>query len=418
MRALIEQFRSSPPKEKAFVVLLAAASAWLFAYHIVHKPFAVEGVDFVKHYEAAKAMLAGYSPYYEASPTHGYVYPVFVSLFHFPLGWFETRAGAEAAWDAANIAIVLFCAAVLGRALRPGPGAGGTAPGEFLHRWWGLVVFFFLASYDPLHVVLSVANVEPWNLLFGSLFVACFVRRRDHWAGVFLAAFALVKVGPAFLLLGVLALRRWRVAGAFAAFIAAYLLFLLATGWWREESTVYTERLPALPHYWQGISLSIHRLLAELRAPHLLAEGQQAAYAAFVFRVNILLGGAYAALCAWQFLRRGADEELFLAYAFFAVLVLSPLVEGTHFTWVAPAIALQLRAWGRGVLGPSALVLLVGLWCGVSMLHTLLGVASGPFGWPGWRFQTLVLAYCLVASAAAAFLAVRPAIRPEPDPDA
>ena len=399
-------FRSASRGEKSAVVALVLATLFFLVRDIVHQPFQDTGVDFPTHWLAAKAMQQGQSPYYGEHLYLGYNYPMFLAIIWYPLAWVPTVEAAEKIWDATNVLLVLLAGAALGwwlwpaRALREGPG-----PEAFLARWWTLVVAFFLASYEPLHVVLYAANIEPWNLFFGGMFVVCMARRWDARAGVFLALFALIKVAPVLLILGVLGLRRYRAAAAFGATLAAYGLLLLVTGWWRWESALYTDTLPNIPHNWQGISLSIHRFLADSFAPEILGDAKR--YGRFIFLLNVPLGMVYAACCAWQWWRRRADEELFLAFACFYVLLLSPLVEVTHFTWVAPAILLQLRAFARRAVSPGVFVMLAGLWVGVFLLHFILHWNWLPGDWATWKYQTIVLVYCVGASGAAAFLTPR-----------
>jgi hypothetical protein len=113
--------------------------------------------------------------------------------------------------------------------------------------WFSLrgVTAFLLLSiiWQPVDTALEAQNVM--QVLFLLLVAAWVAERRGHprWAGVLLGIAALLKVWPAFMLLGALVLRRWRVLFAgVVTFIAGTVISL------RRSSEVLTliMQLPCL----------------------------------------------------------------------------------------------------------------------------------------------------------------------------
>ncbi len=397
----------------AKVGLCVVALAMIF-YRALYLPLLSPAVDYGKHWKAARAMMAGESPYL-GDLFLSFNYPLFAGVLYLPLGWF----GIEEAfwlWTGAKMVQLLIGLVLIAWLMRPkaedvAPGPEDDPQRRFrvrLQAWWVPVVLLVFANYQPMHVARGAGNIEPVIFLFVSLALVLFVKGRDGWGGVALAGGVLVKLAPVFILIPLVALRRWRAVGGCLAVLAAYWLVLLVTGAWRTEMVLYREVLPAIPHYWQHISISIHRVLAEQAFPAVLESKE--AFERFVFVLNAGMMAVYLGVVgAWYFTGPERRDGLnLLAFGTFMVLPFTPLLEINHFLWVFGAYFLHVVSYVRGGLGVAPLAAVSVAFAGIMMLrqfgfgwwlHRLMP-AGGP---PDHFYHMLVLVGLVACSGWCAF---------------
>lgn len=409
------------PTEKAFLVAAWALIAVLFVWHGLWFPLASPAADYDKHWFAAVAMLEGRSPYIGPDLYLAFNYPLLAGFLFLHLAAF-TRATGETVWEITNFLFAIGGTAALAWGLMPlaiGATDASDAPPlvrqarRFLRRHWITVTFLLVANYQPLHRVLVASNIEPLNMLLGSLFVALVVRRKDTAAGIVLTLFALTKLAPVFILIPLVAMRRWRVVAASLGAFAVYGLLLLVTGLWRVEMFLYTDVIPRIPFTYQDLSCSIHRFVASVLEPAILQD--EPAYKQLVFWLNAAMMLAYLGMVgAWMRLR-DRDPLLLLAWGCFMVLLFTPLLEVNHFVWSAGAMFLQLHAWREGRLRDVPFVLCVFGWTLVMNLKWLLTLARHiDRDMPMFYVQTVALLFVLAVSGIAAFSRLPAGAREEP----
>jgi len=398
----------SRPLHLTIAIALWGMAVWQFVSQLVLVTFAESGVDFEKHWIGARELVAGRSPYTGPENINllGFNYPMFTAAAFAHLAAFDLKT-AEFIWDATGLAAIVGSLWLFAVGLRPEATGRESRFGQFALRHWPALTTCMVVSFKPLQKALQCGNVDPLNLLLGSLLAYFFVKRRDRAAGLALAGFALVKVAPVLLVLPLAAMRRWRLLATFAAALAVYGVALLATGWWRHELFLVTEVLPALPFQWRSLSISVHKWLVSAFAPAAMEDA--AAYGRWVSGTNAVLGSAFAALCAWRWKGGGADEELFLAFGYVMLLLISPLAEVIHLVWAIPAMILHLRAGARGAMPGWLLGFCMAAWFGAHWLDPLRWTRLARLFGEDWWAQTAMLAVLVAVAGAAAFW-----VRPKP----
>ncbi len=388
-------------------VVLWALAAWQFVTEFVIGPVMSPGTDFRKHWIASNLLIEGGNPYRGENNVNflGFNYPMFTALIYVHLAAFEHRT-AEIVWDMTNLVYVTGAAVMIAFCTRPKT-KHGNPEGQwgqilaFLHTNWAPLVACLLFSFEPLQKGIKSGNIDPLNLLLGTAFMLATIKKRERLAGVMLALFCLVKVAPVLLVLPLVALRRWKLLQSFFITLFVYGIILLIGGWWRWTLFFVSEVLPRLPYRWYPLSISIHRFAASIIYPEALEN--EGLYRKLVMVINLPLLGAYVAWCVHRFRARRGDDELFLAFGFLFLLLLSPLVELIHLIWVIPALLLHLRAVVDSRLTPTISILCLAGWAAAYWLDTLpwvIGVEEiAPYNW--W-LQTGLLLVLIAGSAIAA----------------
>jgi hypothetical protein len=229
--------------------------------------------------------------------------------------------------------------------------------------------------------------VDPLNFLLASLLLALFARGHDTKAGITAGLFCLVKIVPVLLIPVLVVLKKWRLLAMMVSVLIAYGVWLFMTGWWREDAFLFREVLPGVPWLWQGISLSIHRLLATVFSPAVLDSPMP--YARFILAINMVMGLAYCAFLLVMAKKGIPHPDLLLAAGLVVILFFSPLLETIHFSWIFPAFAIQAAAWVEGRIGSAPFCAVVIGWMGLTAadtISTLLTIRSQ--GVENWMIQT------------------------------
>ncbi|RMG11497.1 MAG: DUF2029 domain-containing protein [Planctomycetota bacterium] len=174
--------------------------------------------DLPVYLTGARRVLAGEDPLHARSPERGwpYVYPPTFAVLVSPLAALPlpVAAGLWFVLSAAALAVGVVC--VRSAAERSGP----------LRGWGDLLPLALILL--PCASALTRGQVGP--LLLGLLGGALWALRRGRafLCGALLSLAAAIKVTPAFLLVGLLAARRWRAAAATLAGLVVWLLLVPA----------------------------------------------------------------------------------------------------------------------------------------------------------------------------------------------
>ncbi len=377
-----------PYGERWLVLLMGLTTLWLWATKLIGPAIRGPLVDYGKHYQSAYLMIADMKL---IGVIEYYYYPTFLGLLHQPLYWFREPESAVA-WSIGNAVLLLAGCLILADHLRlarfqPSGNSGLDRARGFLRRHALLVVLLAVGAFEPIQRVMRSGNVDPLNFLLASLLLALFARGHDTRAGIVAGLFCLVKIVPVLLVPVLVVLKKWRLLAMMASVLVAYVAWLLVTGWWREDAFLFREVLPGVPWLWQGISLSVHRLLATAFNPAVLESPLP--YARFILAINMVTGFAY---CAFLLLagRRGIPHpDLLLAAGLVVILFFSPLLETIHFSWIFPAFAIQAAAWVEGRIGHAPFCAVVIGWMGLTAadtLSTLLTLRSQTV--ENWMIQT------------------------------
>lgn len=360
------------PAEARAVAFLRCAMILFVALaavrHGVVRPLTIHGVNYPKHWHAARAILAGESPYVGPDLYLHFNYPQFGALATCWLGWFDYRT-AEFVWKGMLLACVAGVWAIAARAFRPETEGGGedgrgrvgadspAAPLLSLCRAisgpgaWGTTCAFFVAGYSPLLATsVYLGQIDPVNGLLATAFVAAILRGRERAAGVLLAMLCLVKVMPIVLLLPLLLWRRWKILLGFGAFALGYALLLAATGRLGHERFFVFEMAGEIPFRWREISISPHVFLAtRILPPEWLDDRQRfdALATATTLAIATIHGGALVAAA-----RRGGSFLRAIEVSLAFLPLHSPLFETHHTVWIFPVFLLQWKRWCEGRMSP------------------------------------------------------------------
>lgn len=333
-------------------------------------------IDFTRDYVAARARLDGVAvrdqdagnayaptigaprvvllgaPYYVHPPTAAFVVTPLA-----PLGF----TGAARAWLALSLAglaaLAFVLTSVITRRDRPAPAAVGVA-------------FLLLALWPP---VLHNLAKGQWSILLAALIALgwrALERGHARAAGVFLGVAASLKATPV-LLLGFLALRHRRAAGAMALTLAGIVLASVAAFGvepWREW--VANARPNALAwQTWTANTASLGGLFARLFTSSAFA--RPVAETPGLAQALTLAGAALLAAVAVDASRRArpsSEHALFALWAAITVVV-NPL-GWTHTTVMA---LLPVALLARDGASPAVLVVLVALTVPRQTLAALAG---------------------------------------------
>jgi len=317
------------------------------------RPLTRFGVDYDKHWQAARAVLEGNNCYLGGNLWVGFNYPQASAYAFCWLGLFSVET-AEKVWKMTLLALLIGAGWIIMRRCRPpAPLAAQQAQGAFAARlatWrhWRLVSAFTLSAYLPATSGLYQGNIDPLNAVLAVAMLGGVLAGAPLAAGVCWTLLVLVKMVPLALIVPVVLWRQWRILYGFGLTLTAYFVLLLVTGRLGYEWFFVREVIPPVPVWWRTISVSPLGFFMK-------AAGQWANYNdPYVFlRVNhiflAIMGPLYVGLLLWL-RRRGVGWLRGLEAAMIFYPILSPLLEYHHYVWILPALILQIRRWVMGEL--------------------------------------------------------------------
>jgi hypothetical protein len=208
------RFREHRRARVAALFLLALG----YGFSAAHRQIS-SGNDFPIYLDAARALLAGESPYSPQPGLNGYVYLPFFALVVSPAA-FMPEIVAIWLWYAANVLLTVAAFRLTRTLLEETVGATHAAWAV----WLSLLVHarFFLDNYDMGQVNVLTLVLGLWGLRLA------IVRGREGLAGVAIGAMVAIKPYGAVLLVPFLIRGRWRVAVAAAAAFAIATLVVPA----------------------------------------------------------------------------------------------------------------------------------------------------------------------------------------------
>ncbi len=371
-------------RRKALTAVILVLTCWLAVQRVIIVPWGAPGVDYPKHYVAARRVLAGQSPYTGGDMYLSFNYPQFVAWLNLPLAFFKSAEAAEPFWDIANIILVLLSAAIVAFGYRPGR---SRVPADSVPVIpWDAAALFAFFFFAPTSAGLRPGNLSSWDLLFITLAGWAIVRGREPHIGAFIALSSLIKLLPVLLLVPYVFAGRKKVLQGAAAVYGSYLLLLILTGGLENEWFYATRVIPHIGGYWVHVSYSIPHGLTRVFAPDIHADKVLLARLSVIW--NILLILPYILMCALR--RRLASEEggrvRLLVFGCVLLPLMPPLLEYVHFVWVLPglAAALFLQQTGRLTRGET-MTLFVGFF-GIAVAGPLADVLCP------WNISPLLLA--------------------------
>jgi len=357
-----------------------------FCKHVVYYPLFREGawgVDYGKHYVAAREVLAGRSPFVGENYL-GFNYPQFTAWLYLFLAAFSLE-GAEKVWNLCNALFVIAAFFTIVAFYRPKPresadalsacdaqagrSRGALDPGVALwvRDHWASVSALLYAGFAPWFMDFHCGNIEPLNLILIVAFGAALIRGADGVAGVVLAMACLVKILPVFFLLPLAMARRWRVVSVCMAAMAVYASILFASelwrpgdGWWRWEVSLFTDTLPRVAFEYRDLSRSLVAIAARYFSPLLWDSEPAFNLAARGLGLAILASYVCVLIAARRFLRRSWRDGV--AFTALAIVILSPLIEYHHLVWSIPAYLFLVVDYVEGRVRHGFFALAAGLW--------------------------------------------------------
>ena len=346
------------------------ASALVFilfqAWHWgIWKPLTIHGVDYGKHWEAARALLEGESTYIGGDLWLGFNYPQATAFMFLWLGLF-TFETAERIWKVFLLLSIVGCWLLGWRYYAPGAAVeeGLTPTARALRAAgrarWGWLTAFATAAFMPAISAIYIGNIDPWNAVLAVAMVAALLRGRERLGGVVWALLTLVKMLPVALIVPVLAWGRRRLTWGFLGVMAVYFVLLVVTGRLAYEWFFVHEMMPMVPRRWRWISITPVRGLLDLFGRADVWENPYGFMAATRVQL-VLFAPLYVGLNIWL-RRRRVSFLAGLEAAIVAYPLLTPLLEYHHFVWIMPALFLQMRRWAEGRLTPGITAGLLAGW--------------------------------------------------------
>lgn len=385
--------------------LLMACMIVFIVYTVLYvglwKPMSIFGVDYDKHWQAARAILTGESNYIGGKLWIGFNYPQASAFTFIWLGWMSVEV-AEKVWKLTLLGLLVACWAMGWRSFRPRPALPGATDSDTaglvrraFHRHWGLIVAFAICAFEPATSCLYLGNIDPVNAFYGVAMVAALLSGKPRWAGGFWALLTLVKMLPLALLIPVLLWRRWRVLEGFLIAMAVYFVVLVVTGRLHHEWFFVQEIIPAIPPWWRYISITPIRLGLHLCGLDRLCDDPHTF--GTIGRLNTLaMTGFYVGALA-LLRRRGLDWLRGLEIAILLFLLMTPLLEYHHFVWIMPALLLQMRRWAEGGMAPRVAG---GLLVGYALLFASYHLDMIYARWGLWVHFTPLIGYGIILAAA------------------
>ncbi len=341
-----------------------------FIKHGIYRPLFIHGVDYGKHWEAARAVLEGRNNYLGGELWLGFNYPQWSALITIWLGWFSYER-AELVWKAFHFCALVGAWWIARGLLNPGIIHGScqikpvpqwrSVIGAGLQRNWGLVSALLLMFFSPISASsLYIGQIEPLNALLIMAFVGALLIARFRLAGAYWAMLCLVKMMPVFLVVPLVLWRQWRVLQGWLAFMIGYLMILLITGRVGYEWFFVHDMMGKIPFAWREISISIPRLVMLAASP----KGWHEDPWLYSRGVNIFLCvivGLYLALMSFLSYHRTPLLRV-LESALLLIPLISPLFEPHHMVWALPVLYLQVGRWIRGEMPSTTAALYVLGW--------------------------------------------------------
>jgi hypothetical protein len=379
----------SPGVARAFRVAAWIAVAYVICDEGIWTPAHRLGVDFGKHWLAARALLGGANVYTGWELYMGFNYPQWMAFLFFWLGWMSCDT-AERVWEWMLLGLLVATWWIAWRAFRPAAGTSSSQVRDGAARYWALATALTLALYLPATTCLPVGNVDPYNAVLAMGMAAALMARRDRLAGVLWAMLVLSKMLPLTLLALLVLWGRWRVIRAGAATLGLYAVLLAATGRVGYEWYFFDQIVPNITFFWRWISMSIPRAILDLTGHKALVEDSHF-YRHFTMGVLLALAAAYSGALLWL-RRRHYPMERAMELAFFGVPLMAPLLEFHHFVFCLPTVYLQLRRWAEGRMGTGCAWVYMVAWVHLSISHLYLDLWAGEPDQMGYIGHVSVLA--------------------------
>lgn len=355
--------------------------------HGLWRPLAVHGVDYPKHWHAARAMVEGRSLYHGEALEMHFNYPQWAAVLGLGLALTDEATG-EKLWKLMLFGSLCGCWVIAWRCFRPDPSRdakrrSGTRRivADGLAGHWALTSAALIVLFSPaLARPVFAGNIDPFNALFATALVAAFIAGRERLSGVLWAMLCLIKLLPVSLAPVFLLGRRRGVIAGFLAFVILYALLLAGLGRIGEEVGFYRDLLPQVGFYWRGISRSLSRALLESSLPASLFDDPVIYNACTITILAILASVDTLAVAA--VIGRGRPPARALEVSMLFAPMISPLFETHHLVLVLPVLFLQVRRWIEGEMTGRAVALLAPGWCVLCMDNFFqnYGMGMGPHG--------------------------------------
>lgn len=355
------------------IILLLLLSLFLAAKGIVINPARAPGIDYYKHYYAARHVVEGKTPYRGDGLFLAFNYPQFVAWLNLPLALFPSAEAAEPAWDIMNALLVVISALIIMFGYRPAHYEAlknDRSVTKYDLPWWILSLFAFF-FYHPTIAGLRQGNVSSWDLFFITVAGWAVIKNKDYAAGVFIALSSLIKLLPALLIIPFIFGRRKKVIiGAVSAW-GIYFLALLVTRTLDNEWFYFTGVIPKIGTKWAHVSYSIPHVMFRHLFPSLytnpdITEGLSALW-------SVIIAGTFAGICfkARRLWHDHNNDILIVAYGMILLPLLPPLLEYLHFVWSLPALMATLIIIRSGSIKRTPAILIVAGFSGIAL--------AGPF---------------------------------------
>lgn len=388
----------------------AAFIAFNLGKHGIYRPLTIFGVDYDKHWYAARAVIEGRNNYIGETLWMGFNYPQWSALVTFWLGYFDIGT-AQYVWKFMQLGFVIGCWWLAYRYFHPGywPASAAARPAGNVRRevataaneHWFLISATLITAFSPMgSSALFIGNIDSFNAFLVMAMFAALVTGRERQAGIYWAMLSLVKMMPAVLVIPALLWRRWRLLQGWFGFMVVYFFMLVFTGRLKYEWFFVHDMAPLVPHYWRGISISLVKGFVATFYPD---RWEEEAFYNHAVRISVILMMAIYIALMVGVRRRNWSFERALESGILFIPLLSPLFEDHHTAWALPVFLLQIGRWLRGEMAPPFALLYAAGWSVICIEFFVTDLLANLGHWTHYTALDATVLLVVTAALEAAF---------------
>jgi hypothetical protein len=311
---------------------------------VIWCPLNRAGIDYPKHWEAARALIEGKSVYRGGHLWIEFNYPQAMAFNFAWLGLLDFTL-AEKLWKLFLGSCLVGSWYLAWKVYLP----SGFRRGRDAAKW-GWIFALILGLYQPAINSLAEGNIDAYNALLIVLMTALILTGREYMAGLVWGLLISVKLLPVVLIIPFLIWRKSKILYGAGIFLAVYLVLLLLAGRLGEEWYYLTKVLPFVPDWWRHGSVSfIHLVFSWLGLEDRYITDP---YFCGIWSRGFLFAIMFIYICILVVLK--ARGKPFLAGIESAVIIfplLSPLFWYHHLVWILPVMLLQFSDLVQGRYG-------------------------------------------------------------------
>ncbi len=340
------------PLFKSSLTKIILTILWLVSFVIFLKPILSPYYqDFSSYYVGASMLAHGGNPYL-AGNNGAFLYPPFALLFFFPLTFLPLIIAGKV-FVIFSISCLFVSLLILLKLFKIS-----------FTSVLGIFLLTLVFNFFPEKFTLGMGQINNVILLLICLFVYCYIKKKDHLAGIFLAFAIMLKLTPLILIFMLLIDKRWKML--LTTIITLLCMIIIVVIFVPSTATLYflQTTLPGLGTSWKGdyynqaLSGFLQRDLPDL----FLRQTLRTILSALLFLASLFF--------IWRYHKKNDDSRLLSLSLFMTLaLIINVFSWQHHFVWLLPPLLIifmyiKKNHLGKGfysVLGISYLLVAMNL---------------------------------------------------------